>query len=60
MVALIVKFMVVIAAPDYILMEAGGKVDRLPEVVGEAKIPVDTAQVRADVTVFLGLLDIQV
>ena len=53
LVALIVKFMVVISAPDYTIMDVGKKVDRLLEVVGEVKIPVDTGQVRADVSSYL-------
>ena len=48
-VALIVKFMVVISVTDYTMMDTGGKVDHLLEVVDDVKIPVDTAQVRANV-----------
>ena len=50
LVAIIVKFMVVISAPHYTIMSAEQKVGWLLSEVGEVNIPVDTARVRANVT----------
>ena len=52
LVALIVKFKFVIFVPDYTIMVASENVDHLLEVVGDVKIPMDTAYVRDDVSRF--------
>ena len=55
LVALILKFMVVISMPDYTIRNAGQKMDRLLAMVGEVNIPENKAQVRADVASYLDL-----
>ena len=53
LVALILKFIVMISTPDYTIMPVEQKVNRLLSLVGEVNIPVDVDQVRAEVTGFL-------
>ena len=50
LVALILKCMMVIYTPEYIIMPAEQKVKWLLSVVGEVNILVDTDRVRAEVT----------